>query len=250
MGLKKIALGEKVPNMTIDRYNGANGVSDILGILTAEIQTAYIHYHDSIGYIYANDASIEKLGPPGTKYILPTVHYRRNNADDITDYGLPIEVKRLMLGNKNYTKLMSVDQILKAENSSLTKVDLLVTCLEENFQDLDFQKLPGEAKWRTDEVIKAALKEPWKRYRSLIESSVAREMSNDEFLKAYDPSKENGNGISQGSQQNTLPEATNDLSLLEETTGDSPSAITEGSTEEETAKDEDDLSFDDLINTT
>ena len=62
--------------------------------------------------------------------------------------GNEVEFLMLVRGNTDYANLLTKSEILQAQNSSLTKVDLLITCTEEVYQDYTFD-IVGPKNWNT-----------------------------------------------------------------------------------------------------
>lgn len=183
-GLQSLKLTPKEKYIGVEKYRGSTNIKDIIHVLSTDISAAYVHYMDKIGYFYCfQGACCKTAGFPKTKYVIPIMHYTSYGKDE-KDYGLPIKVKYLSLEPNVYSKeIVEKQEKLRNENSSITKVDLSVTCSDEDFQKLTFQIMEGVSKRRTNKDIQDALKDQWRNYKNLINFSIARKMDEKTFIK-------------------------------------------------------------------
>lgn len=217
MGLRSLKWGETIPSSGVERYRGSKNVNDIVAIPIMNVQGAHINYLEGLGYFYNLPGSImSKVVPklPSTKYIVPIVQY--TSRDGINDYGAPVTMKYLSLNPDGYeSDLMLKQEIEVKKGSSLDKMDLLITCTDDQYQKLTFQVL-GPSVWRMDKAIAAEVKKLYREYVATVEQSVARVFKSEaEFIQAYEQSigpisaalAEAETESEQESEQEALPEA-------------------------------------------
>jgi len=165
--LEEVDLGTKVVPAAIQKYRGALGVRDVISVVSRKIQVAKAHYQDGVGYFHCFRGSCcENLGFAKIRYILPIVHYTGDNKK----YGMPVYLKFLFLAKEAYEEEFLVMDELRED---ITKLDILVTCSDEQFQKLNFKEV-GPAVWRNSNEIKQVLVNEQPSYKKLITMSVAR----------------------------------------------------------------------------
>lgn len=177
MGLMRAKLGDIIKPIAIERAKFAVGHDMAIAVVSKDISVATVHFEPGVGFFYCFKGSCCKSGGlPQIRYILPVVEY---STRDVSDYGGPVIMKYLPVGQDVYNSILLKDKI----NSDITAKDLYVTCTDEKYQKLSFEVL-GDVKWKKDPVIMEQVKKLWGEYNNLIELSVARNLDEEAYLKA------------------------------------------------------------------
>jgi len=143
------------------KYAGVKGQTDRLAFVCLNpatgkpiVKKAQTHYVEGLGYIKANEYTIKRFGKPKARYVTIVGQYATNKLGKIENpKNMVIVCKFFIMPEKKYA-------LLKAANEEfpLQKHDLLSTCQEEKFQQLQFQSCK-EAAWVLIPEIKAGVLE-------------------------------------------------------------------------------------------
>ena len=181
-GLKKMNFGDRVQSAQIEKYKGVEGVRDVIAVLSKkEIFAAQFHYVQGLGPFYCFEGSCcVRHRLPQVKTIVPIVKYAVRDQHRL-DRGLPISVQYLSLSKSTYDEFIVKDEI----HGGISKHDLLVQCSDANFQKLSFEVIPGTPQWKVDPEIKTVVMREFDRYMNLIEMSIARMFTPEQYEAEY-----------------------------------------------------------------
>jgi hypothetical protein len=155
-----VGFDDEVRSFEFEKYSGVKGQTDRLAFvhLNAKgkpiVKKAQIHYVEGIGYIKSNEYTLKKFGAPRARYVTIIGHYKTNKLGKIENpKNMAVNCKFFILSDKKYA-------LLKAANDEfpLEKHDLMATCVEEKFQQLQFQSCK-EAAWVLIPEVKASVLE-------------------------------------------------------------------------------------------
>jgi len=138
--------GDVVSAFAIEKLTMAKNQKVIVSLLSENIVITKTHFIPDVGFIHCFEGKCcEDHGLPSVRYGLHVVKYQSDGGINIV--GDQLEFMLLAIGQKDYKNLLTKDQILKQQGSSLVKKDLLVTCVDEQYQNKTFDIL-GDARWR------------------------------------------------------------------------------------------------------
>jgi hypothetical protein len=187
-GINRIKFGDKLKRSGIQKYKGNQDAPSILAIINRDdCLEANIHYENGIGYFYCFEGECcQNNNFPKAKMIMPIVQY------SVTDYstfahGGPVVIKYLSLSEEQYKELQQQEAVACAgTNKTLSDFDILVSCKNNQFQNLSFQLFTNQPPfWRQDPVLlREVTKEYNEKYVPLIEQSLARYITLEDYRKA------------------------------------------------------------------
>lgn len=179
MGLIPVKLGQVVKPVGVERYKGVTNGKDVCCILSRDIAVSNQHYHPEMGYFYCwSGVCCEKLGRPQQRMVLPLLQYTVTKWP--MEYGAPFVIKYWLLGKDLYENDVKVKDELSG--GKITGMDLTITCTDEKYQKVKVETM-GPARWRTKPEWADAVKKQFTDYGSLVEMSVARNLTPEQFLQ-------------------------------------------------------------------
>lgn len=139
--------GDILSPFAIEKLALAEGQKAVVGVLSTKIVIVKVHFIPDLGYIHCfGSTCCENHGLPSVRYGLPIVQYETDGKLNIISNELIFD-KMIVDGAKGYKNLLQKDEILKMQGKDITKVDLLVTCTDSQYQNKTYDVL-GDAKWR------------------------------------------------------------------------------------------------------
>lgn len=139
--------GDKVTPFLIQKMSLAKNQKVVCSLASRSINIVKLHYVKGVGSFHCfGGKCCEMFGIPMVRYGLPVYVYQTDGG--MKKIGNEVEFRMLARGYEGYNNLLTKNEILEAQNSSLTKVDILITCTEDQYQDYTFDVL-GPSTWRT-----------------------------------------------------------------------------------------------------
>lgn len=181
-------LGDVVSPFAIDKLTMATGQKLLGGILSKKIRIVKIHFRKGMGYLHCFEGECcEVIGIPGVRYVFPFIVYPSDleggllkpvNELVIDD----LVLKSLVLGKEAYENIITKDKLQANMGSDITKVDLLVSCTDSEYQKKQFD-IAGNAIWRKV-LNKEAYKGILTLFHTKAEEALGRFHDSQTFAKA------------------------------------------------------------------
>lgn len=183
-------MGTKVSPVPIEKLTMAAGQKLLCGILSKKIRIVKLHFRQGIGYVHCFDGvCCEMGGIPSVRYVFPLIGYNCDLAGNLIKEPDKMTLddvffRLLALGKDDYENILTKQSLQERQGSDITKVDLLITCTDSDYQKKDFD-IAGPAVWR-----KVLQKEQYVHmmqfFHSKAEISLARQLDEQGFLKALE----------------------------------------------------------------
>lgn len=177
-----ISIGDLVKPIAVEKFRGSEGTREVVAVMSTKVNAAGIHFSPGMGYFYCfKGRCCQELGLAQLRYVIPLICYTVQETHPKTQvptkWGSPMVAKYLALGKDAYESDLLVKHQLQGD---ITKFDLLVSCVDDQYQKLKFEVM-GPCQWRTRKESIPEVQELAKEYRSLIGLSVARTLSEAQF---------------------------------------------------------------------
>jgi len=141
---------ESVSSNRFEKYKGRKGYTDRIGMVYLKdgkpiVQKAKVHYIEGVGNVIANDYTIAKYGEPQLKFATIVGVYRTDKFGKL-EKPIGVQCKYFVFNAPKYEALRKANT-----EFPLDKHDLLVSCAEEQYQQLSFQSCK-ESVWQMNEA--------------------------------------------------------------------------------------------------
>ena len=178
-------LGLTISKYPVEKLKFSTNKRERISIVTEQVVAIKTHYIENVGSILCFDGKCCKVdGAPRIKYLFPVVVYDTNAQGKAIS--TKIQNKVLAVGRGVYEDIMAIHEI-NEEVGGISAIDLVVSCKEEQYQDISIQPA-GKASWKKKPELIKQVTEFWAKNMEHIFESVAREISEDDFnLKLGDP---------------------------------------------------------------
>lgn len=171
-------IGLTISKYPVDKLKFSTNKRERISIITEQVIAIKTHYIENVGSILCFDGKCCKLdGAPRIKYLFPVVVYDTNAQGKAIS--TKIENKVLAVGRGVYEDIMAINEI-NEEVGGISAIDLVVSCKEEQYQDISIQPA-GKASWKKKPELIKQVTEFWSKNMEHIYESVAREITEDEF---------------------------------------------------------------------
>lgn len=162
-------IGIEVSRLPVERAKFTKDSRALISILSKQVIAVKTHYNESLGsYLCFGGKCCEVDGLVRVKYIFPCLVY------DTDKKGKPISktatYKALSIGKDQYDDIMVISEL---QGDDITKVDILVSCSDEQYQKLSFQAA-GDCRWQKSAQMVKECKEFWNDNMKHIIKAVAR----------------------------------------------------------------------------
>lgn len=181
MGVKKIAMGQRVSSSPVERFKGTQGMKSRISII-ADPFTVTSHYDKKVGgsiLCFGGDCC-RYLDSAKVKYCFPVIQYPVMPQNGALIPNQPCELKLLAVGNEGYQALCSV---YDAQGGSFDGYDLLVTCTDQQYQKLTFTATRDTARNSYSDIPNLIHK--WSSVEPIAYQAIARQMDEDTFKRLY-----------------------------------------------------------------
>ena len=139
-------LGDRVTPFLVQKLSMAKNQKLLCGIASKTIVIAKTHYSKVTGSFHCfGGKCCEMFGIPTVRYGIPIYKYQTDGSG-LKKIGDEVEFLMLVRGNTDYSNLLTKEDILQAQGTSLVKSDILITCTEEVYQDYTFD-IVGPRTW-------------------------------------------------------------------------------------------------------
>lgn len=184
---------EVLNNGRLERYKGKENQTDRIALIwfyknpetgeyelgddaTPKFAKSRCHYAPGLGYIKPQgEYTTQKFGAPKIRLGTYVLKYRTDRSGK-PQPPLEYEIMEWQFGSSKFEELASIN-----EEFPLTKHDLKVNCNGEQYQKLTFTACSGEALWRRDPDMRAAVLKAVADHGDI---NLAREVSIDEIKAA------------------------------------------------------------------
>ena len=171
-------IGLTISKYPVDKLKFSCNKRERISIITEQVIAIKTHYIENIGSILCFDGKCCKIdGAARIKYLFPVVVYDTNAQGKAVS--TKIQNKVLAVGRGVYEDIMAVHEI-NEEIGGVSAVDLVVSCKEEQYQDISIQPA-GKASWKKKPELVKQVTEFWSKNMNHIYESVAREISEEDF---------------------------------------------------------------------
>ena len=178
-------LGLTISKYPVEKLKFSTNKRERISIVTEQVIAIKTHYIENVCSILCFDGKCCKVdGAPRIKYLFPVVVYDTNAQGKAIS--TKIQNKVLAVGRGVYEDIMAIHEI-NEEVGGISAIDLVVSCKEEQYQDISIQAA-GKASWKKKPELIKQVTEFWAKNMEHIFESVAREISPEDFnLKLGDP---------------------------------------------------------------
>ena len=168
-------IGIQISRYPVDKIKFSKAKRELISIVTPQVLAIKTHYIDGVGSVLCNGQTCCKVaGAPRVKYLFPICVYETDSKGK--PVSSKITYKVLAVGDSVYSDIMTLNDV-----QDLTSVDLLVTCKEENYQDISLTPA-GNCRWQSNQKIAQEVIEFWSQHMEDIIKPIAREVD-EEVLK-------------------------------------------------------------------
>lgn len=177
----KAKFGTVVSPFAVEKLTLGKDQKIVVGIISTTILITKTHFEDNIGSFHCFDGlCCKNNGIPSVRYNFPTYKYQSDAELNIVSD--KIELWMLSVGMQDYQNLLTKNQILEKQDTNITRRDLLITCVEEQYQKKQYDLL-GEAKWRSL-CKKERYVEDMQKFVSRAEETLGRRFTPEAYTKA------------------------------------------------------------------
>lgn len=168
---------DSVSSNKFEKYQGKKGYTDRIGMCLLNPQSGkpivkkvLSHYIEGAGYVKANDYTIAKYGEPSLRLGTVIVQYATDKNGKL-EQPFRYTTKFFIFSAKKY-------ELLKKANSEfpLESHDLLVTCTEQEYQNLSFNSCK-EAAWKLKPELKKQVEEAATRLAASLDRQLAQDLT-------------------------------------------------------------------------
>ncbi len=139
-----------------------------------------IHYSKDVGGNFQcfGGRCCEDIDLPNVRYVLPIVVYDTDKTGlRILSYNYTI--KGLVLsGGKTYDKINTIASLV----GDITSIDILTSCIEEKYQDLDFQQA-GQVRWKQKKEMAQAIIQEFNQKSKFLPLILGRKLTEEQYCK-------------------------------------------------------------------
>lgn len=173
-----VGFDDEVRSFEFEKYSGAKGQTDRLAFVHLNaagkpiVKKAQTHYVEGMGYIKANEYTIKKFGAPKPRYVTIVGHYKTNKLGKIDNpKNMSVNCKFFIMSDKKYALLKTAN-----EQFPLEKHDLMATCVEEKYQQLQFQSCK-EAAWVLIPEVKANVLDQVSKLEGYLDNQLCQDLT-------------------------------------------------------------------------
>ena len=197
-------IGVKVSKVPIEKYKASSAKLDRIAFLTKRVMPVKYHYLKGVGSVVCfKGKCCEMCGVPQVRYLFPIAVYQTDSEGSFS--GKKVELKILSAGDDLYKSIITINRG-SAQYGGIDKVDLLVTCTDDQYQKLALT-FAGPATWRRYQAIADFLSNRWKQDGANAYLAVARKVDAKSFSELI------GSSVGDdSSQQSYNPAVNSDLS--------------------------------------
>ena len=165
-------IGIEISRYPVDKIKFTKAKRELISIVTPQVLAIKTHYIEGVGSVLCNGKTCCKIaGAPRVKYLFPVCVYETDSK------GKPVSSKMsykvLAVGEGVYRDIMTLHEV-----QDLTTIDLLVTCKEENYQDISLTPA-GACRWQGNAKVAQDVVEFWSNHMEDIIKPIAREVEED-----------------------------------------------------------------------
>lgn len=170
-------VGLEISRFPVEKARFTTSSRSLISIVSGHVVAIKTHYNEDLGnYICFGGKCCEQDGLARVRYLFPVVMY------DTDKRGRPVSkevtFKTLVLGKDAYDDIRTIIEL----NGDITKLDLLVTCKDEQYQKVSLATA-GSARWRKDREVAKQVVTFWREHIKDMIIPVARVMTPEEFDK-------------------------------------------------------------------
>ena len=170
-------VGIEVSRFPVERAKFTTSARSLISIISPKVIVVKTHYSEELGnYVCFGGKCCEVGGLAKVRYLFPIVVY------DTDKKGLPVSkevsFRVLSLGKDSYDDVRTIMEL----NGDISKMDLVVTCKDEQYQKVSLAQA-GAARWRKDKEVARQVVSFWKEHMKDLIMPVARVISAEEFMK-------------------------------------------------------------------
>jgi len=182
VGVSTGQFGDSFSRYPIPRAKFNEGVKERIAVLTTSVVFVKLHYHEETGYFFCFEARCcDILGLPTTRAVIPIIRYDSDKRGKPVSKEFTVEVLRV--GQSVYDNLMTIHDLRQDEGGSITEADILVTCNDEQYQDITFN-VAGKALWRRDKGMAKEVINYWKDNKKHLTEGLGRRLNEEDMLIA------------------------------------------------------------------
>lgn len=176
-GVVVAPVGTEISRYPVEKAKFTKDSKALISIMTDNFIGIKLHYHEGIGsYLCFDGECCAVDGNARIRYLLPIVRYNTDKKGKPIDKKLSYQV--LALANDAYQSLMDIKEMY----GTVTNVNIMVTCLDEQYQKLQF--LPaGECHWKRSPELINEVSEFWKKHGKDIMKPIAMPMTAEQFAQ-------------------------------------------------------------------
>lgn len=242
----KASFGDEVSPFRVKTLKLAEGQRVIISIASKNIVVAKQHYIVDVGYIQCFEGRCCKdCGIPSVKYgipvyVYPVTYQAGQKVPQVVD-GVP-ELHMLSRGYTDYQNLKTKSEILSAQGMAISDVKILVTCVEQKYQNFEFDIL-DKADWKA-RVGKVRYKEDMLVFMEHAEECFGRPVDELAYLKLLSQATTQKPAVDRPSLGNQ-PVAVSSRQML--ATSSAPASVSAQSTQVVEAEVISDQDFEDIL---
>jgi len=199
-GVSFIKTGEKASSLLFEKLKFTKTKANLICLIAPDPMIVKLHYLEDLkaGYVLTSKEIVEDYGPPTIKYVYPCFVYDTNEKGKVVSQDL--KLKLLSVGISGYEPLCSIFNMVEDSGKDLTSMDLLVNCMDEQYQKLTFTQSQGRAYEKFEDKTQInELRQFWAENAHESYKTLARSLSPEEYQRLKDGSFSSSNDTSYSS---------------------------------------------------
>lgn len=182
-------IGLELQRFPAEKIRFTTSARSLISIVSEQVVALKVHYNDDLGSIICfGGQCCEDMGLASVRYVFPVVEYDTNKK------GVPISTevkfKALIIGKDTYESIMAIKEL----QGSISKLDLLVVCTDENYQKISISA-GGAARWRKKKEMAQEVVDFWREHMKDIILPVGRQMTAEEYGKKVGSAIDSGQDV-------------------------------------------------------
>ncbi len=177
-GAEVVEFGTKVSRFPIEKMKFVKSQKSRIALLTKKAVRLNTHYHEDTGSFFCfSGKCCDLLGIPSLRLCYPIVEYDTDRKGKILSESCDLKI--LVVGDGKYQDLQTIGELI--DNEDLSLIDLLVTCKEDQYQDISFTQA-GRVSWVRSKKIANYIMSYYKDNEKHMFRSVGRKLLEKDFL--------------------------------------------------------------------
>lgn len=176
-------LGTRVSRNPLERKKFSAQKKERIAIISSKVIAIKKHYNKDLGsYLCFGGACCKVDDRPRVVYLFPIIIYDTDYKGGLIPNSESFQLSILALSQDQYEAILDIHSA-QAESGGILRIDLLVSCLEDNFQKLTFTPFAPQNYWRRYPDVVRPLLAYWQENRKYAYLASARQITPQQFAE-------------------------------------------------------------------